>query len=593
MQYPFNRRYYAYTITVGLGSFALLLWLSFGALHQLHFAWGPLLLFATLAFVSKFLSFRLMGVVSVSMDTAIYITALLCLGTVQGSWAVFLSMYLKIVWDTVDREIISRKEKRPFLENLTAPLFQGGSGAVVAVAASLILPVDDFVSGQLDREAHVLWISFLLAAAFVTMQYTVVLNKYWLRGYSWRNLFFQVFLKGAWAELILVPLGIVMALVYHTNDRTILPLIFLIATYVIVNVIFKKFSDATLRLNEKVNDLESLNELGRVVCSNLQADTLVPALAGKTLDVIEGTDGVLLYVWCENSGGFDSHFRFRTGFDESLFDRKQAVALASMTADEKIPIATARPSPAQEGKQLTHLQGHKLDDNSWMAVPVMTHDQVMGVLVLFAATQGRYSSSDLGLLHMIGSQAAVALQNSRLFVLATVDGLTRLFVRRYFDRRLAEEAARARRYGTSFAVILLDFDNFKKINDTYGHSTGDEVLQRVAEIVLSEARNIDVPARFGGDEYAVICPEVNWRGALVLANRIAYRVKREGVRAGDALFSFSMSIGLASFPEHGGEDAQQILTAADEALYQAKKLGKSRVVVSGEELPTDDEEDDS
>ena len=390
-----------------------------------------------------------------------------------------------------------------------------------------------------------------------------------------------------------------MALVYHTNDQTLLPIIFLVATYLIVNVIFKKLSDATARLNGKVKDLESLNELGRVVCSNLQADSLIPALAEQTLSVIEGTEAVLLQVWDDELCEYVSHFRFRPGFDQALFDRRSAAELASLVAAERLPMTTADLEPAQEGRQLTQLGSRKLNNNSWMAAPVDAHGSVIGVILLFASPEGRFSASGLGLLGMIGSQAAVALQNSKLFVMATVDGLTNLFVRRYFDRRLAEEVARARRYSTSFSVMLLDFDNFKNVNDTYGHAIGDEVLRRVAEIILTEVRTIDVPARYGGDEYAVILPEVNWRGAMVLANRIMYRVRRERVRAGDSHFSFSLSIGLASFPEHAAaDDAAQILSAADTALYRAKSLGKSQIIVCGEEPEieepaTDDDQSNS
>jgi len=168
-------------------------------------------------------------------------------------------------------------------------------------------------------------------------------------------------------------------------------------------------------------------------------------------------------------------------------------------------------------------------------------------------------------------------------VLATVDGLTRLFVRRYFDRRLDEEVARAQRYGTSFSVMLVDFDEFKEVNDTFGHAVGDRVLRRVADILLSEVRNIDLPARFGGDEYAVILPEVNWRGAMTVAQRLMHRVRREPVRADDQLVQISVSIGMASFPEHGNRDSAQILAEADKALYRAKSSGKGRIVIAGEE----------
>jgi len=545
--------------------------------------WWPLIVFSLMALVTKFLSFRMMGVVTLSMDTAVYITAIVTLGAVPAAWTVFISMYLKIIWDTVDRELLSKTESRPFLENITTPLFQGGTGALVALLAAWFLPIDDFISGKYDRNVHVLWLASTLAALFVVFQYSIVLNKYYLRGYSWKNLFWKVFLPGFWAEMVLIPLAMVMTIVYHTHGHVSFPFIFLIATYIIVNFIFKKLSDATSRLDEKVKHLESLNELGRTICSTLMAGDLVPALAHQTLSVVGKADAALVLVRNDEDGTLESHIELREGFAESRFDRETGTGLASWVIANNTPFSTQRLGTGQEGIHLTELKGRPLGPHSWMGIPIRVYEETIGVLVLHAEATNAFAYSDVGLFQMIGQQAAVALENSRLYVLATVDGLTRLFVRRYFDRRLAEEVARARRYGTSFSLMLVDFDDFKEINDSYGHAVGDLVLRRVADIVLTEVRTIDIPARYGGDEFAIVLPEVNWRGAMTLAQRILHRVRRETVRSGDNLITSTLSIGLASFPEHASDSPAQIIAAADKAMYAAKHGGKDRISVFGEE----------
>ncbi len=582
VKHDYNARYYAYVVLLGGGCFVLLLALTLGHEEGLDLPWQTMVLLASLAFVSKFLSFSMMGVVTLSMDTAVYITAVLCLGVLPGAWVVFVSMYLKILWDTLDREFLRRTEHRPFLENLVAPLFQGATGAAVVIIGGLILPVERFLDGTLDRAVHVLWIALALAFIFLVLQYALVLNKYWLRGYSWGNLFKRVFVPGIIAELILVPLAMVMTLTYHELGGVGIPLIVLIGTYVIVNFVFMKMSDARTHLNEKVKDLESLNELGRVVCSTLQAGDLVPALAQQTLTVLENADAMVIHVWNEDKNSFDALGERREGVAADAFPEELAGRLADWTQRERQAFSTG-PLGNRSAARLTEVEGISLRGHSWMGVPVEVHEQAIGVLIVYAQSPERFTPSDLGLLQLISRQAAVALQNSRLYVMATVDGLTRLFVRRYFDRRLVEEVARSKRYGSTFTLMLLDLDNFKEVNDTHGHAVGDAVLRNVGDVLLAEVRSMDIPARYGGDEFAVILPEANWRGALTLASRILYRVRRERVRAGDELVSISLSIGMASVPDHAEHAVLDAISKADEALYEAKARGKGQIAVWGEE----------
>jgi diguanylate cyclase (GGDEF)-like protein len=582
VQKTYSKSYYFYTVLFGLVGFLALLGMTFHPVLPFQFNWLTFTVFTFFAFASKFLSFRLMGLVSLSMDTAVYITALLCIGTIPAGWAVFFSCYAKVVWDMLEREFYSQSDFRPFLENISAPLFQGGSGVAALMAAGLLLPVEAFVAGDMDRTLNVLWLAPASAAIFVVFQYTSVLHKYFLLGFSWPKLFREVLVPGLIAELVLMPLALAMALIFHGQGGAGLPFFILLATYLVVNFIFKKLSDARTRLDERVQDLQSLNTLGRTICSSLQTDDLVHLLTSQTLAVVEEADSVMVRVWDDDRSEFEVYVQHESdslppGFEESLLE-----SLADRTIRSGRPFSTAPLGALMGGVQVSEIGGRRLDTGSYMGIPVQVYEQTIGSIVLYSAQRHAFSPARMGLLQMIGQQAAVALQNSRLYVLATVDGLTKLFVRRYFDRRLAEEVARSKRYGTSFALMLLDFDGFKEINDNFGHSAGDMVLRTVASTVLAEVRTIDIPSRFGGDEFAVILPEVDSEGSRQLAQRIVNRVKREKIRSGDHLISTSLSVGIAAFPEHAQTDTAQLLTAADKALYQVKHSGKGTVRVSGD-----------
>ncbi|MCA8920251.1 MAG: GGDEF domain-containing protein [Planctomycetes bacterium] len=152
------------------------------------------------------------------------------------------------------------------------------------------------------------------------------------------------------------------------------------------------------------------------------------------------------------------------------------------------------------------------------------------------------------------------------------DGLTGLFDQATFKERLGREFERARRYGSPLSLLMLDLDRFKVLNDTHGHPAGDQVLARVGEILRAEARVVDLAARYGGEEFALLLPETAREDALRLAERLRRLVEREFAPGLGA----TVSVGLASFPGDG-QQADDLIEAADQALYRSKQSGRNRI----------------
>src|SRR6266545_3986327 len=202
-------------------------------------------------------------------------------------------------------------------------------------------------------------------------------------------------------------------------------------------------------------------------------------------------------------------------------------------------------------------------------------------MLLLAPEGADFGDQSRELALWLGSQAAVALENVRLHRLveryASADGPTDLANRRHFEEALAAEISRAERFGGALALVLADLDDFKQVNDRYGHQAGDDVLRAFADVLRDTVRDIDVAARYGGEEFAVLLPQTDLEGAERLAERLreAMEARRLTLHPG-ANFSVTSSFGVASFPEAPTPAA--LFAAADEALYRAKSAGKNCVV---------------
>jgi diguanylate cyclase (GGDEF)-like protein len=162
---------------------------------------------------------------------------------------------------------------------------------------------------------------------------------------------------------------------------------------------------------------------------------------------------------------------------------------------------------------------------------------------------------------------------------ALIDSLTSLFNRRAFERKMEEEFERAMRYHHALSLIILDVDDFKKINDTYGHHWGDQVLKKIAEHLRTKTRRSDYPSRYGGEEFVLILPETDVENALRVDSKVRSEIKTTTFDSKGRAFSVTVSTGLSSTCNKEYSNWQQMLEDADQALYLAKNRGKDRVEV--------------
>ena len=209
---------------------------------------------------------------------------------------------------------------------------------------------------------------------------------------------------------------------------------------------------------------------------------------------------------------------------------------------------------------------------------IASNNEPIGVVTFDYAYDFSLSPLMMQSLLLLLTIVAVALETSRLFQLAVYDGLTGLYIRRYFDLRLAEEENRIKRYGGKLAILMMDIDHFKGINDRYGHQQGDDVLRDLANIVkLSVRQDLDSACRYGGEEFVVIMPDTDLAGALILAERIRESVQNHIMKNPEGDFGVTMSGGIAFMDQQVFVPRAELLKKADSALYQAKKNGRNQI----------------
>jgi diguanylate cyclase (GGDEF)-like protein len=218
--------------------------------------------------------------------------------------------------------------------------------------------------------------------------------------------------------------------------------------------------------------------------------------------------------------------------------------------------------------------------NNCIIAPLICHERVVGVLNLADKTQGeRFSSEDIAVTELFSQLVGASVGNIQLFEKmqrqATTDGLTGLANHKRLYEILEKELWRSRRYGGQISLIMVDIDNLKEINDTFGHRAGDKVIKQISRKIKECIRQIDTAARYGGDEFAVILPSTSLSDATVVAERMVNSVANSPISWDREQIALSISVGLGQYDaETSPED---ITSQSDQALYTAKQAGKNTV----------------
>ena len=231
-------------------------------------------------------------------------------------------------------------------------------------------------------------------------------------------------------------------------------------------------------------------------------------------------------------------------------------------------------------KELTPETEYILTNNDKIgAFPLISEGEITGCIVA-RSTLDKLSKRDISYLEQLTRQSAITISRanaySKVLQYATLDALTNLNNRRQFETRLKQEIAITKRQNNPLCAMMIDIDFFKKVNDTYGHASGDEVLKTVASVIKAQLRESDIPARYGGEEFAVLLPYTHIDEAKIVGERLRKAVEETTVSLDNLNINVTISMGLAEFRQD--ESGEELFAQADKALYKAKESGRNRVV---------------
>jgi diguanylate cyclase (GGDEF)-like protein len=336
----------------------------------------------------------------------------------------------------------------------------------------------------------------------------------------------------------------------------------------------EEFNNMSSQLEHRLEELSqermrlrgAVQRIGQTFASNLDRPALLELALKTAMDAVQAEAGRL---------------SVRSGESDALSEVIREGSLDDL--DDALGEAESEAIETSESGQVASLQVNVL---SVPLGPPEPEAPALGLITVVSRDRG-FSDDDRAVLSSLAGQAALALENVNLHMQvsrqAVTDELTGLANHRRFQELLALEMEQVRRYHHPVGLIMVDIDNFKSVNDTYGHQQGDIVLRRVARVLADTSREADFPARYGGEELALILPHTDMQGSFAIAERIRTAIESMRITRvdGDGVLKVTASLGVAALTDGNKEG---LIAEADAALYEAKRRGKNQTVQA--DMPT-------
>jgi diguanylate cyclase (GGDEF)-like protein len=337
--------------------------------------------------------------------------------------------------------------------------------------------------------------------------------------------------------------------------------------------------EANKSLHARVQELAALQKTALEIASSTNSTTLLESIIRRSAQLLEGSSGGLYL--CEPDR---QQVRLRVTYnimgDYAGTTLKYSEGVAGKIAQTGEPLII-NDYQGWDGRAMVFEPDHPFD--AVLGVPLIWQNQILGVIdVVRDAGMPPFVQADLDLLTLFAYHAVIAIENTRLLDethrLAITDDLTGLSNRRHCLELANREFDQAWRYKQPLSAIFLDLDNYKQVNDSYGHAVGDEVLRAVAARCLSQLRKVDILGRYGGEEFVAFLPETNLDATHLVAERLRRKVADEPIETRHGPIAVTISLGIATLDERC-TDLDILLERADQGVYAAKQAGRNQVCV--------------
>ena len=345
-------------------------------------------------------------------------------------------------------------------------------------------------------------------------------------------------------------------LLFENNASVNMEFLFLMKIF--ASQVSLKLQNIVLNEQSKINVEfhDSMKNIAKIIETQYELNYIVP-LIGEMLDRFISDH--LIYVFLKQEG------EFKLVWPKACKDERVYEAL----------------------KQLTPETAYILTNEDKIgAFPLTSEGEITGCIIA-RSTLDKLSKRDISYLEQLTRQSAITINRANTYTkvlqYATLDALTNLNNRRQFEVRLKQEIATTKRQGNPLCAMMIDIDFFKKVNDTYGHASGDVVLRTVASVIKEHLRESDIPSRYGGEEFAVLLPYTHTEEARIVGERLRNAVEKTEIPIDKKTINVTISMGLAEL--NAEETGEELFERADKALYEAKESGRNRVCIDKNAKP--------